>query len=152
MPGTNFKIGPCAIVFNGQFIGATIGGTELILDSSALDIKTDQTFNQVLTKNLSGMTLSIETELREIENAMNLLLDSNGRLSLSSLGREITDSGAMLMIPYNPEDPIGYHFPNVAIHKKTRYVLRETEEHSLQLFFEAFPNGNGKKKKKIGQK
>ena len=143
MSETKFKIGPCAIVFNGQFIGATIGGAELTLDSTSSDIKTDQTLGQVLTKKLRGMTLTIETELREIENAMNLLLDSNGQLSLSLLGREITNSGELLMIPYNPEDSCGYHFPNVAIHKKTRYVFRETEEHSLQLSFEAFPNENG---------
>ena len=140
----NIKIGNCAMIFNGQFIGATADGPELTIDSDSINITCDQAYNQVIIKKVGNITMTIEAKLREIDIGFGLLLDSNGRISMAELGKTLNGPGAeLLLIPYNLADSTGYRFPNAAVHKKTRYAFNETEEHSIQLVFEAFPNENG---------
>ena len=143
MPENYFKIGPCAIVFNGQFIGAA-ANAELTINSELEDIGADARYKDFVVRTIAGLTLFVDAEVRGIDPAMALLLDANGQLTsrliaspLNSLAREL------LLIPCNAEDATGYRFPNAAAHKKTRYAFRDTAEHSLQLSFEAFPDSTG---------
>ena len=132
------------MIFNNHFIGVTADGPEFTIDSDPINITCDQAYNQVVVRRVGNITMTIQAELRDIDTGLALLLDDNGRISMQDLGRMINDPGAeLLLIPYNPADTTGYRFPNAAVHKKTRYAFNEGREHSIQLFFEAFPNENG---------
>ncbi len=144
MSENSFKIGPCAVIFNGVFVGATAGGAEINLDSEFNDRSPDRIYKNNVTRDICALAVSVEAEVRAVDSAMALLLNANGQLSSLVIGKSLNaQTGELLLIPYNTSDNIGYRFPAAAVIPKTRYVFRETDEHSLLLHFSAFPSPSG---------
>ncbi|MDD5599034.1 MAG: hypothetical protein PHV82_13885, partial [Victivallaceae bacterium] len=59
----NFKIGPCAVIFKGNILGVTRKSSQLTFKGDYYEAKCSRSFNQVLGKRLTGITISLTTEV-----------------------------------------------------------------------------------------
>lgn|GEM_PF-1695021 len=144
MDSENFKIGACALVYKGTVLGAVINGPTLKLESTYQNTTCDQAYDQPIRKTLLSTTVTLTADVREIDTGMGMLLDGNGKITILSLGKEQTPTGGeLLLIPFNQNDTTGYRLPNAVLSKKTQYSFTENREHSLELEFEGFMDGNG---------
>jgi len=144
MDSENFKIGACALVYKGTVLGAVINGPTLKLESTCRNTTCDQAYDQPIRKTLLSTTVTLTADIREIDTGMGMLLDSNGKITILSLGKEQTPTGGeLLLIPFNQNDTTGYRLPNAVLSKKTQYSFTENQEHSLELEFEGFMDANG---------
>jgi hypothetical protein len=140
----NFKIGTCAVVYKNTFMGATSGGPKINISANYSESGIAQTGKQVLRKILQSMRLTAKVKIMEVDAGFEMLLDENGQLNCRELGKDIvSEAGELKLIPFNPEDIVGYRFPHAVPQLDAEYVFDEDGEHILELTFEAFPDTDG---------
>jgi len=62
---------PCQVLFNGVDLGGTLGEVKVHIQYKKAPIKADQYGDTVLDRRVSGIEISVETELAEIANKAN---------------------------------------------------------------------------------
>jgi hypothetical protein len=140
----NFKIGACALVWKGVMLGGTQDAPAIKIEPSYTESFDAQTFKQALDKTLQQMKITITADVKDIDTAFGLVMDENGKLTAGSLGQRVSaDAGELLLIPYNPQDPIGYRLPRAVLMAHTKYVFNDIAEHNIELEFEALPDNTG---------
>ncbi|QSH41867.1 hypothetical protein P0136_05805 [Lentisphaerota bacterium ZTH] len=144
MSTENFKVGSCAIVYKGIHLGGTVGGPLINIESTYHERTAAQSYSQLLAKRVHGMKVTVDAEIKAIDAGIGTILGNSGQLGASKLAHDITrDGGELKLIPYNTMDIVGYCLPNAALEIDTKYAFHETEEHTLTLRFEAFPDSEG---------
>ncbi len=138
------KIGPCVLVYDSTVVGVVVKGPTLKFESGYSDITCDQAFDQPVGKYQLSSSVTLLANVRQIDTGMGLLLDSSGCITADSLGGNVSDDAAeLLLVPLSLTDTTGYRMPQAVLLKKTQYSFMEEDEHSIQLEFEAQMNDSG---------
>ncbi len=138
------KIGPCALVYDSSVVGVVVKGPTLKFESGYSDIICDQAFDQPVGKYQLSSSVTLQADVRQIDTGMDLLLDSDGCITADSLGGNVSEDAAeLLLVPLSLTDTIGYRMPQAILLKKTQYSFLEEDEHSIQLEFEAQMDDSG---------
>ncbi|QSH42269.1 hypothetical protein P0136_03650 [Lentisphaerota bacterium ZTH] len=139
----NFKIGPCAVMYKGNFIGETKNSSVLNFRATYRDTKCSYAYDQPLEKRILSKKLTLSTEVLAIDNGLSLLFDEDDKFTLNGLGgKQSQNSGELLLIPLNKLDNVGYRIPKALLLQDVSCSFNEEEEHTLRLQFEAFFDEN----------
>jgi len=140
----NFKTGACIVSFNGTVLGATRDGVTITLKADTYDVKRDSNSSLPVRRIVTGMQLTITTELLEIDSGMSLMLDSNGNLEESLVGTDLLDNvGILLLTPVNDNDTTGYQFPAAVLEPNFKYTYDAKKNHAVSVTFTAEPDSSG---------
>lgn len=117
----------------------TRDASQVVFKKNYHDSKCARGYDQVLEKRLTGMAISLTTEIMAIDNALGLFLDDNKCITLDMLGKKQTvKGGELLLIPISPADMTAYRFPHAIplLVNATRSFSFDAE-HSMTIEFEA---------------
>ena len=69
MSVSDISVKPMSVLWNGTDLGSTQGGVEVSLETSSVDITTDQGGANILDSFQNGLTLSLSIEILELNSA-----------------------------------------------------------------------------------
>ncbi|MCK4983098.1 MAG: hypothetical protein KAS17_09255, partial [Victivallaceae bacterium] len=134
----NLKVGPCSITYKGELLGITSNSSTLSFNFVYYDVTCNKTHDQVLEKRLTGIQISFETEILQIDKGINYLLNENKTLTLDDLGkRQSPRGGELLIVPVSPHDKNAYRLPNALVVNQGELIFNNADEYILKLEFEA---------------
>jgi hypothetical protein len=139
----NFKIGPCTVIFKGEVLGETTNSSVIKFNSKYHTFTNDQITGIPIIRQLQEINITFETEIFAVDKGLNMLLDSNGKITMDEINymRE-PDYGELKLIPINPQDTTGYRFPRALLLRNASLNFNSSEDHSLKLQFEAVYDQN----------
>jgi len=140
---SNFKIGPCAVAYQGKLLGATRDGILIAIEGRTVDISCDQSYGQPVKRVVTGQKITITMTMLEVDTNLALLLD-DGRITSLTLGADLMSlGGELLLTPVSSTDNVGYRFPNALLERDSDYHLLSTAAHTVTLKFSALADSSG---------
>lgn len=138
------KIGPCAIIYDGEFLGVCGDGLDFKVDAASQPATSAQSYSQPMDYTLTRLKVTVNASICRISRAMGMLFDQNKRLTLGALGHRLSEKRkALQLIPLNPEDSAGYLIPCAAPNFSFQYRFRSDSPHSLMISFDILPDADG---------
>jgi len=162
MPSSNANVntqkldlGPCRVTYGGLDLGATLGNVSVKVKYSKADLKMDQTGTTIVDKRVSGLEISVESALAEVQDksiwkkafptaslvtsGMNSAMLFDNKLGLSSY------DGAQLLVlhPLNKADAdksLDYNFYKAYPSEESDIVFGPTEQQKLKIVWNIFPD------------
>ena len=139
----NFKVGPCTVIFKGEVLGETQNSSVIKFKSKYHTFTNDKMTGIPIIRQLQEISIIFETELLAVDKGLDMLLDSNKRITMDEINwmRE-PDCGELKLIPINPLDSTGYHFPRALFLRNASLNFSSHQEHSMTVQFEAVYDEN----------
>ena len=139
----NFKVGPCTVIFKGEVLGETQDSSVIKINSKYHTFTNDQMTGIPIIRQLQEISIIFETELLAVDKGLDILLDSNKRITMDEINwmRE-PDYGELKLIPVNPLDTTGYRFPRALLLRNGAININSDNEHTLKVEFEAVYDEN----------
>lgn len=112
----NLELTPCRVNYKGIDLGATLGNVVIKIEDSLADLKSDQLGTTIIDKKVSGIKVTIETELAEVKLKDNwkvvfpshkLVTSGSNKLFLfdSTVGVSLRDlAGQLILHPLSKPD------------------------------------------------
>lgn len=106
---SNMDLGPVQVIFKGVDLGGTLGGCKIAWEYKKATLKSDQLGDSILDRRVSGLIISVETELAEIANKANwqavfphmqLVGSGSGGYFVSKIGEsDLSKAGVLTLHP-----------------------------------------------------
>lgn len=148
-------LGPCRVTYGGLDLGATLGNVTVKVKYSKADMKMDQTGTTIVDKRVSGLEISVESALAQVQDkaiwkkafptaslitsGLNEAILFDNKLGLSSY-----DGAQMLTLhPLNKPDndkKNDYNFYKAYPTEESDIVFGPTEQQKLKIVWGIFPD------------
>ncbi len=138
------KIGPCAIIYDGEFLGVCGDGLDFKVDAASQPATAAQSYNQPMDYLLTSLKISVSAPICRISQALGILFDQNQRLTLRALGQRLSGKRKPLrLIPLNPKDSVGYLIPGAVPDFNFQYHFHSDQPHAVTVSFDILPDADG---------
>ena len=81
----NFKVGPCTVIFKGEVLGETQDSSVIKINSKYHTFTNDQMNGIPIIRQLQEISIISETELLAVDKGLDMLLDSNKRITMDEI-------------------------------------------------------------------
>ncbi len=140
---SDFKIGPCAVIYQDEFLGICDDGLQFRGESTSQAATAQQFYAQTVDRTLTALNPTVTVEIIRTARAMQLLFGTDG-LSLQHLGQRFsTQTAELKLIPLNPNDPTGYLIPCAAPDRSFQYQFKSSAPHTARIVFAILPDADG---------
>lgn len=156
MPSSNanvtvskFDIGPCRVTYDGLDLGGTLSNVTVAFKYEKADMKADQAGTTILDQAVSGLDVTVETEIAEVTNndvlkkifpnATPVEVGSNKALDFGNqVGERMLATKAKILIlhPLNQTDAElthDWYFYKAAPTEESSYVFSPTDQGKMKI-------------------
>lgn len=156
MPSSNatvtvskFDIGPCRVTYDGVDLGGTLGNVTINFKYEKADMKADQAGTTVLDQAVSGLDVTVETEVAEItDKAMLAKVFPNATVvtvltqTALDFGNQVgermlaTKANVLILHPLNQADAAldnDWYFYKAAPTEESSYVFSPTDQGKMKI-------------------
>ncbi len=140
---SDFKIGPCAVIYQDEFLGICDDGLQFRGESTSQAATAQQSYAQAVDRTLTALNPTVTAEVVRTARAMQLLFGDAGP-GIQDLGRRFSKRTAELkLIPLNPNDPTGYLIPCAVPDRSFQYQFKSSAPHTVKVTFAILPDAEG---------